>query len=324
MGKRHYLWALFLSLNAFHLQAQWDDPPGQYWVIRSYYNPSFSGDSEAISMSALYQYKWNGLENAPRQFILTAGMPFEFHGQQHAAGLVVNNETIGQLRNSLLALQYSFNKQIGTGLLRIGFQAGVYDLNFDANNIRVLADTMQTGRKILKANTIDRQVLNIGTGISWTGKYAFIGASATHLNQPRFYTRKESSNDDIPNDSVRSSIPRFYNLMAGYNINPFHSLEIQPMLWIQTNFSSETQVQATLRLLYNKKASFGVSWRKDDGYLFFAGASLGKVDMGYAFFHHTIGVGQKSRGSHELYLRYDLPLDHFMPKKNPHKSIRLL
>ncbi|WP_298648173.1 type IX secretion system membrane protein PorP/SprF, partial [uncultured Proteiniphilum sp.] len=90
-----------------------------------------------------------------------------------------------------------------------------------------------------------------------------------------------------------------------------------------TDFSM-TQVQATLRLEYNKRFSGGASWRLDDGYVLFAGATIRDVELGYAYGLHTTGSGKNSRGSHELYLRYDFPLDYFKPKRQPHKSIRLL
>lgn len=324
MEKRCLLLTILLLLcSLLHLQAQWDDPPGQYWAVKSYLNSSFAGDTEAISTTAFYRYAWRGIENAPQQLILTADMPFEFFGRRHGVGLVINNETVGQLRNSLLAVQYSFKKEFGKGFLNMGLQVGVYDLNFDAGSKYIFEDSLQHGRGTLKVDPADKQVIDLGAGISWTGKSVFIGLSAIHLNQPRFYAHNDSLGADLQSDSTLSAIPLSYNLMAGYNITLFHTLEIQPMLWVQTDLST-LQVQATLRLEYNKKLSGGASWRMNDGYLLFAGTTIREVELGYAYGLHTRGIGQNSRGSHELYLRYNFPLDHFKPKRQPHKSIRLL
>ena len=324
MEKRRFYWILLLHFCCLlHLQAQWDDSPGQYWVAKSYFNPSFSGETEAISTSTLYRYKWAGIENAPRQLYLSANMPFDFFGKRHGAGLTISNETVGELRNSLLAAQYSFKKELGNGFLNIGLQAGVYDLHFDAGSKTIVLDSLQYSRGILRVLSTDKQVIDVGAGISWTGKSFFAGLSAMHLNQPRFYAHNDSLSTDIQSDSTRSSIPGSYNLIAGYNIKLFHPLEIEPMVWVQTDLK-RIQTQATLLLKYDKKFSGGVSWRMNDGYLFFAGTTIYDVEVGYAYGAHTMGAGQNSKGSHELYLRYNFALDYFQPKKQPHKSIRLL
>lgn len=324
MEKRHFLWILFLHLCCLlHLQAQWDDPHGQYWITKSGYNPSFAGETEAISATALYRYLWSGIENAPRQFYLSANMPFEFLGRRHGVGLVVYNETVGELHNSLLAMQYSFKKEIGESFLNLGLQAGAYDLNFDAGSKSIGDNSPQNSQGILKVNPTDRKVIDLNAGISWTGKAFFAGLSVMHLNQPRFYTHNDSLSADLQSDSARSSIPRSYNLMAGYNIRLFHPLEMQPMVWVQANHD-RTFVVATLRMEYNKKFSGGASWKINDGYLLFAGTTFREVTLGYAYEVHTKGLGKNSNGSHELYLRYNFPLDHFKPKRQPHQSIRLL
>lgn len=324
MEKRRFYWILLLHFCCLlHLQAQWDDPPGQYWTVKSYFNPSFAGEAEAINVSALYRYTWHGIKNAPQPIILTAGMPFEFWGNRHGVGMVVHNESAGDHHNSLLAAQYSFKKYFRRGFLNIGVQAGVYDLNFDAGNKFILSDSLQQSRGIIKVNPTDKQVIDLNAGISWIGKSFFAGLAAMHISQPRFYARNDSLSADIQGDSVISVIPRSYNLMAGYNITLLYPLEIQPMVWLQANHN-KTLIMATLRMEYNKKFSGGVSWKKDDGYALFAGTVIRNIEVGYAYGIHTSGLGKNSKGSYEFYLRYNFPLDHFKPKRQPYKSIRLL
>ena len=107
------------------LQAQWDAPFTQQWAARSFYNPSFNGETEQITTSALYRYQWTGIENAPRKVALTAGMPVEFLNRRHGAGLIAYSENVGELRNTLLAAQYSYIIKTGVGFLHIGFHAGL-------------------------------------------------------------------------------------------------------------------------------------------------------------------------------------------------------
>lgn len=88
------------------------------------------------------------------------------------------------------------------------------------------------------------------------------------------------------------------------------------MVWLR-NSSGKTTVDATLRLEYDKKFSAGASWRIEQGYVVFAGINIKGIEVGYAYGRHT-------KTNHELYLRYQFPLEAFKPKRQPHKSIRLL
>lgn len=329
MEKRRY--SLLISLLLFvllPLAAQWDNPPGQYWVVNNMLNPSLAGKTEAISTSLLYRYAWAGIKNAPQQTIITIDMPFEFFGRRHGVGVIANRLSVDERHNSLIAAQYSYKKAIQQGSLGIGLQAGIYDLHFDAASIHIGDNLQPTNVRKINIQPTAKRTIDFNAGISWTDKNLLFALSVIHIGQPKFYIpgdtlSSQSSPTIIQPDSVRSSIPRTYNLMLAYNITFFHPFEIKPMLWLQSDPHS-FQLQATLRLEYNQRFSSGVAWRKKDGYLFFAGTFFRGAELGYAYSHHNSGIGTSSRGSHELYIRYDFPIDYFKPKRTPHKSIRIL
>lgn len=326
MKKRNpvLLIVLFL-LYAGGISAQWDAPFSHYWMIRGYYNPSFAGETDQIRTSAIYRYQWVNVKNAPTKTAITADMPFEFLNRRHGVGLVVFSENMGNVRNSLLAAQYTFKKQFGKSFLNFGIQAGMNDLKFDAGSIRFITDSTRNNTRSTDVDPAEKRVLELNAGISWTNRNVFAGISVLHINQPTFYAQKDTVlSEDIQTDSLRSSIPRSYNFIAGCNItlpNPLY--EIQPMVWIQSDLTT-TQVQATLRMVYRKKYSGGVSWRRNDGYVFFAGATIRDMEIGYAYDLHITGAGKGSKGSHEVYLRYNFPFDLFRQERQPHKSIRIL
>src|SRR5690554_1534243 len=143
MEKRRFLLIIPLLLLALSpVRAQWDASFSQPWAVRGYLNPSFAGEKGAIRTAALYRYPWSGIEDAPQQFVITADMPVEFFGRRHGVGLVAYTETAGELRNSLMAAQYSFKKEVANGFLNIGLQAGMHDLNFDAGSRNLMGDTL--------------------------------------------------------------------------------------------------------------------------------------------------------------------------------------
>lgn len=306
------------------LRAQWNPAFSHYWVLKGYENPSFAGENEEIRVAVAYRSQWTGVQGSPNMAIMTADMPFEFTGQRHGVGVALFSENIGQARNNLLAGQYAFRKKIGNGSFGIGFQAGIHQLNFDAGSIHLTTDSARNNTRMIRADMIEQKIVDLNTGISWSGKNFYAGASVLHLTEPGFYAKRDSTIiSDVHTDSTRTHIPRSYNFTAACNIPLFYPLEIQPIIRIQSDLSV-IQVQTTLRLVYDKKFSGGASWVKDDGYVFFAGAVIQGVEAGYAYSLHTSGIGKESKGSHEVFVRYNFPIDVFNGRKPLHKSIRLL
>ncbi|MDD3788147.1 MAG: PorP/SprF family type IX secretion system membrane protein, partial [Petrimonas sp.] len=302
--RRFFLILAILMVCTFRMQAQWDPAISHYWTIKGFYNPSFAGETDQIRASGIYRLQWTGIQSAPQILIATSDMPFEFLGRRHGFGIVAFSENIGRTRNNLLAAQYAFRRKIGKSSLAFGVQAGMYNLTFDAGSLHTTTDSIKNNIPVIRANMTEKKALDLNAGISWSGRSFYTGLSALHLTEPWFYARRDSiAASDAHTDSTRLHIPRSFNFIAAYNIRLFNPLEIQPMVWIQSDLAV-TKVQATLRLVYNNKFSGGASWVKDDGYVFFAGAVIQGIDAGYAYSLHTSGIGKESKGSHEVYLRY--------------------
>lgn len=326
MGKlKTFLLIVFLFAGASFAQAQWDAPFSQFWTVKTYYNPSFAGETDKMQVSGAYKLEWVGIDKAPTRYFAAVDMPVEYFGFRHAVGLITHSHAIGNERNNLFAAQYVFQKKTAKGSFNIGVQAGIHQLNFDAASLRITADTTKNNRKTVSFNPTDKKVVDLNAGISWTSKNFFIGASALHINEPAFF----SVGDSVPagnlrSDSTQSHITRTYNFMGGCNISLFRTLvEIRPMVFALTDLTN-TRWQAALRAVYNKKYSVGASWRGSDGYSFFAGAVVEAVEIGYAYDWHTSGIGKESSGSHELSVRYRFPFELFSKKRMPYKSVRLL
>ncbi|MDO5523491.1 MAG: PorP/SprF family type IX secretion system membrane protein [Bacteroidia bacterium] len=324
MEKRRIVFLIVLLLCIIKMQAQWDASFSRFWAVKTYYNPSFAGESDKIQVSGTYKYEWAGIENAPKHIFLSADMPVEFLGMRHGVGVLTYNNSIGNERNSIFAAQYTFKHRIGKGTLNIGIQAGMHELNFDAASIHLTTDSAKNNRKTIQFNPTDKKNIDLNAGISWTGKNFYIGAAALHITSPSYYSMPNpGASGDVVADSVFSKIPVSYNFMSGCNITLFYPLEIKPMFFVQTNFS-DTRLQTVLQGVYNKKYSAGASWRGKAGYSFFAGAIIREIEIGYAYDLHTSGIGRDSGGSHELSVRYRIPIDWWNKKPMPHKSIRLL
>ena len=314
-----------LLLCTNYAQAQWEAPFSRFWTVKTYYNPSFAGETDKIEASGIYKWQWMGIENAPKHIFVSANMPVEFLGKQHGVGVLNHSATVGNERNTLTSAQYAYKHKMGGTTLSVGIQAGMLQLNFDAASVRLFTDSTKNNRRAIKANPTDKKTIDLSAGISLTSKNFFAGMGAMHLNQPTFLSVSDSTvSSSAKKDSTLSRIPLSYNFMAGCNISVFHPLiEIQPMVLVQTNLA-DTRLQTALQLVYDKKYSAGASWRGNQGYSFFAGAVIHDIQVGYAYDLHASGIGKESGGSHEISVRYRFPIELWSKKPKAYKSIRLL
>lgn len=302
MEKQQFSIIIILLCCVTHIQAQWEAPFSHYWEVKGYYNPSFAGETDNLRSAALYQFQQTDLKDATQRLVITADLPFEFIQKKHGAGLIAYTENIGTFRNSLLAAQYSYKQLLSGGMLNIGLQVGIYNLNYDTRSISSITDTLQNNQQQSNLKIIDKQTADLNAGISWTGNRFYAGLSIMHLNQPGFQA---------------------YNFITAYNIGLFSSLELQPMILLMQD-KNQKEALASVQLEYYNKFSGGFTLISDNGYSFFAGATIQEVRFGYAYTIYNKEVDNVSKGNHELFVRYNFPLNRFKPKLQPHKSIRLL
>lgn len=311
----YYLGIVLFLMFCFSLNinAQWDPQISQYWRIKSSFNPSFAAETDTLQASVLHRQQWVGIDNAPKTFIISGDMPLDFLGRRHGVGINVLTESIGLYKNSTVGVQYVYKKRIKKkNMLNIGLQVGYTSVEFDGSKINE-ADQEDLKDLIQKVETQTRTV-DGGFGISWIGPKYYIGASVSHLLEPEF---------DI-DENLTTYISRTYYFTGGYNFklrNPLY--ELQPSILVKTD-AVVFQCDVTARVVYNKIFNGGLSWRKDDGFVFLLGMNILGFDAGYAYDLSTSDISKASSGSHEFFLRYVIPM---VPKKNgkfSHKSIRIL
>lgn len=294
------------------IKAQWDPQISQYWRTKTFFNPAFAAENDTLQASILHRMQWVGIDNAPRTSIVSADMPLTFLGRKHGVGIAAMTESIGLFKNISVGGQYVYKKKIKKGVLNIGTQISYISVGFDATKINT-ADQEDLEGLINEVNSQSSK-MDGNIGVSWIGRNYYIGLSATHLLQPSF---------DI-DENLSSYIARVYYFTAGYNFklrNPLY--ELQPSVLVKAD-ETVFQCDVTARVVYNKMFNGGISWRKDDGFVFLLGLNLFGFDAGYAFDLSTSEISKASNGTHEFFLRYTIPMVQKKKGQYSHKSIRLL
>lgn len=312
----YIVFSILLGLGfSLSVKAQWDPQISQYWRVKSYFNPSFAGENDTLQASVLHRQQWVGIDNAPKSFIVSADMPLKFLGRKHGVGISVLTESIGLFKNLTVGGQYVYKKSWKRNTLNIGIQVGYSSIKLEG---KVHIPQEQEGEfdpsLVNKEFNSNSAKVDGNIGVSWVTPKYYIGISSTHLWQPKYEL----------DDNFIAYAKRLYYFTAGYNWKIRHSaFEIQPSVLVKTD-SKIFQYDITGRVIYHKFLNGGISWRKDDGLVFLVGLNILGFDAGYAYDLSTSGISKASKGTHEFFLRYTIPMLQKKKGKFRHKSIRIL
>ncbi len=308
---------VFCILAGSELYGQWDAQVSQYWITRQTYNPAFVGSSSMLNIAVAGRQQWTGMQgaNTPKTLWASAEMPLELGGKVHGVGVNMVSDKVGLFNNTYLNGQYAFKRKVGKATLNAGVQLGIASINFDATGLYTPSSGYHNSSdEALPTSNEKASVADIAVGITWLAPNYFVGVSTTHLLSPT-YTLGEK---------YEARLPRTYYLVGGCNIRLSNPLfEVLPSALFKAT-GNIWQVDASLRGVYNKLLTAGLSWRKDAGFILLVGASIKGFHLGYSYDLATSEIARVSGGSHELSITYSMPVQLSKPKRHSAKSVRLL
>ena len=339
MKKTLSLFSIIIMMGFQTLKAQFDTQLSNYWAAISYFNPAYAGQTGNLEATLIGRMQWLGIENAPRTTILTAQMPFQFLGKVHGVGASMYNDRIGLFSVTEYSAQYAWKKKMFKGTFSAGIQAGYINQSFDGTKVDIPEDDYHSQTDEAIPNTlVSGSSIDASLGVFFSKEKWFAGLSVNHLLAPTLSL----------SDNYRFEIPRTYYFTAGYNIqlnNPL--LELRPTLLVKTMEMSSlslsedsllekvavssakamlqnTQVDVSMRMVYNKQFWGGVSWRKGDAVMLMLGGKFKMIEAGYTYDYPISRIVKASTGSHEVFIRYSMEINLNKGVKNKHKSVRIL
>ena len=302
--------------------AQVDAQLTQYWALPSYYNPSSIGNVDYIHITAGSKLQWLGIKHAPMDFFAMADMPFKFLGKRWGTGIILQQENVGLFRSQTVAAQLAWKKKMLGGTLSVGFQIGLLNQTFRGDSVRIPEndDAHTSADDAIPKGVVTGRAADMAAGFSFTHKWFWLAASATHFTSPTINMKAGENEEDL----YQFDTGRYFYLMAGSNIPIKNTLfEIQPSVLVKTD-TKLWQGEATLRVRYNKFLSGGVAYRHKDAVSAMIGAEFKNVFVGYAYDYPISSISKATHGSHELILNYNVKLNLGEVNKNKHKSIRIM
>ncbi|MDR2475415.1 MAG: type IX secretion system membrane protein PorP/SprF [Bacteroidales bacterium] len=304
-------------LIAGQLYAQFDAQFSQYWAIENYFNPAKAGtERNKAHLTALHKMQWLGMPGAPRSTFIAGEAAIDFLGKTHGVGASFFNEKIGLFSISTVSAQYAYKLKLFSGTLSLGLEGGLCTLSFDGSSLYTPSgsDYHNPSDAGIPQSEVSGRKLNVNFGMRYSTEYWYAGLSSTRLTEPSF---------DF-NETASTYTGRIYYLTAGGNIqlsNPLY--QFQPSFLVKSDLLL-TQIDATVRLLYNDFIWGGLSYRWKEALIFVIGLNFKNIKAGYSYDYSTTRLAKISSGSHEITLSYVMDLNFSKNNKYKYKSIRIL
>lgn len=256
-------------------------------------NPGYAGISNAICGTLIARKQWLGFEGSPQTGILSVDAPIRLlHG---GAGLTILSDKLGFENNIGVKLSYAYRtNRIGPGSLGIGLQLDLLNKSIDFSKFKPI----DNGDQLLVPKSKEGAMLidfTLGAYYNIEGKM-YAGISATQMRQAK---------GQFGNADAAPNLKRHYYINAGYNYQMNASIELQPSIFVKTDFVS-AQYDFNVIGVYDKRFWAGLTYRTQDAVAVLLGLHWKDFKFGYAYDFTTSQMGRKGRssGSHELMLGY--------------------
>ena len=319
---------MIAAAMALCTSAQTDTQMGQFYRVKTQYNPAAVGLDDYININGGARLQWVGIDGAPQSFLVTGDMPFKFLGKRFGTGLVIRQESIGLFNSLNIGAQIAFKLRKFGGEFTGGLQIGMFDQRFKGSEV-VLPDGdeyHQGTDDAIPTTDIHGTALDLSAGLWYQRPRWGVGVSMTHLTSPNIKMGGENSGtgSSATEQIYEFKADRTLYLIGECNIPIKNTLfEILPALLVKTDFTFYTG-ELTARARYNKFLSFGVGYRWDDAVIATVAAELKNFYLGYSYEYSTGAIHSASSGSHEFVIGYRLKLNLGEKNKHRHRSIRLM
>ena len=310
------LFAASLGLSTLSY-AQQDPQFTQFMNVKQTFNPAVVGTSGSMCFDALFRQQWVNFPGAPKTGVFCFNMPLP--SIPVGVGLTVISDQIGFQSTIEARVAGAYHITIGTGILSIGIDAGIYQSRINGNYIapQTLNDpSIPNNPSPFGTNAPNLNKLNpdFGGGIYYTiPNKVYIGISSTHISDETLNGATGTGNYQPTGSLVpipaayklAYDVARHYYVTGGYTFNLRSGEDaLQTNVLVKTDAAS-TQLDVNAIYMYKKMIGFGLSYRVQDAV---APMLVYKAPFGlrvcYSYDVTTSKIKGYSAGTHEISIGY--------------------
>lgn len=297
-------WFLLVLISSHGLFAQLNPIYTNLNQNNAAYHPAYAGLDHSLSITGTFRSQWSGIPGAPNQRLLSAHFPLYI--ASGGIGVVFESSITGLRSMNKFRLQYSYQKQIGSGIIGIGAGIGFMNLKMDGNSYRTPTGTYQDGSifdhqdYVLTNGFENAGALGVETGAYYQGTNFETGITLSNLNQPVFKFNE-----------YQSSLLPILSFTSHYRkeINKEWT-SISSLLAVTDFRVAQTIITSGFLFKENFLISGGFrgfSKTTADALIFQAGVKISENwKMLYSYEIGMNGIGRASAGSHEIGINYNL------------------
>ena len=288
---------LLLSALSFKLSAQQLPLYSQYMFNTLEINPAYAGFKESMQFTSIFRKQFNGIKDAPQTALLSFDMPIGT--TQLGVGLKLVDDQISVYRTTGAQGSLSYHIDGDNSRISFGLQAGA--LNYKANLMDL--NVTHAGDPIF-AQDVNTLVANFGTGIFYNTDKYYAGVSIPNIVR----THLRETNIALSAYDVKQS-PHFY-VNAGMLIDLNDNFILKPSFLLRGVKGIPLNYDINANIFFRDLLSMGVSYRSHS-------AVVGLMDfrvipelrLGYAYDYNVGRLSAFAKGTHEIILRYHIPID---------------
>ncbi len=268
------------------------------------WNPAYAGLDNSLSITAVHRKQWTALAGSPATQNVSAHLPLFF--AKGGFGINLENDAFGAERWTTAVLAYSYQRELGAGILSLGVGGGLLQRELDGSKLRT-PDGSYTepgnpnhNDPLLPLSAETAMTPTLHAGVYYAGERLEGGFSVRNINegQATFST-------------LTLSLKRNYNFSLGAHFDLNRVLSLHPYALLRSDLV-QTQLDFSLILRYNDNIFAGTSFRgynvnSRDAVAILAGFKLSeKLTFAYAYDLTLSNLNTVSNGSHEIMLNFNL------------------
>nr|WP_294896461.1 type IX secretion system membrane protein PorP/SprF [uncultured Pedobacter sp.] len=293
-----YVFAFIVFFVAQHACAQQKAMYTQYMFNTLAINPAYSALDESLTFTALARQQWVGFKGAPNTQTISVHSPIG-ESNTFIGGIIVNDQIGEVIRET--GGDISLSQRVPVGLnsyFSVGLNAGsssfgaAYSDNYKQSPASASDPVFQDEHGIR---------VNFGWGAMLFSDKYYVGISA-----PYFFYRDLGS---LAKSANSTAYRPHYILQAGYLMQLNDNLKFKPNFLVKYVNGSPIQFDINANFLINETLWLGASYRSLDSIDALASIFITPdLQVGYSYDFTNTQLAKAQRGSHEIALKFRLPV----------------
>ena len=289
------VWTLSFNL----VSAQQSSLFSHYYWNEQYYNPAYAGSKDMLHIRALNRFQWVGLEGTPQTFNAAVHSPLR--NENIALGLNFYNDRIGAINKNGVIGQYAYRLKFKEDKykLSLGVQTGFEYKGFKRSKLHSddLSDVVESSKFEKEWSWI------LGAGAYFYGSNFSVGFGVPQILPNSLFKGN--------NGKLESELQYF--ISGAYQTNINEILRILPTATLRIMHREPIQFEMTASAILYDKFQIGLGGRSDKTLIFLGqymhsfDKGIQRLNIGYSYDKNLGLISQTNKGSHEIFISFDLP-----------------